>query len=304
MKTNYRRGRQPIADKVLKRIEKEVKRDVVDISAARAGRRQAREMQQTLESSFDLSELPLSFAAYAWTQQQLSLMCEQLLALQSLHRFHEILARAEELYEPEGPPISPLTRSFYSCWMMFDLGLGIGKETLGSIAFTVMQKYGAHEKFLELARHLLNSRNGVYQVLAVTDGLTTMKDLWSGDEFVARSSSGYHGEVREIWFTRALPPNDMEPDVHVIINTPYVMHQTSKQGWMEYFKRALVDSDKQHQARDLHLHMKYGDEPFYWPEYIFYSYVNHTDSFIWSKGLPDIAESLPHRDEYQKDRIW
>ena len=125
--------RQPLADKNLKRMQKEIKKEVIDLSAVRAGRKQAQDMQAAVKSTLDLAELPPAFAAYAWVQQQLSIMVEQLLCLKTLHRFNEILDEAENLYTPEGPPMSPLTPSYFNCWTMFDIGVGIGRETLACI---------------------------------------------------------------------------------------------------------------------------------------------------------------------------
>ena len=171
MKKSAGKIRQPLADKVLRRMQKELKKDVVDLSAVREGRQHAKDLQKTIRDSLDLEGLPPAFAAYAWMQNQLSIMVEQLLSLTELRRFHEILSQSEELYTPSGPPMSPLTPSFHACWTTFDIGIGLGKETLGSIALAVHKRFGAHELFLNLARQLIESRNGVYQITGEHSGM-------------------------------------------------------------------------------------------------------------------------------------
>lgn len=297
--------RQPIADKVLKKLLKESKKDVIDISTVKAGRKQAAELQQTVAKAEDLAKLPPSYAAYVWAQNQLSVMAEQLLAFNALHRIADILEESSELYEPQGPPMSPLTRTYYTNWSMCDVGVGMGRESLGSIAIAVNRKWGAHENFIELAQNLVDSRCGIYQVLRTHgDGVVELKELWTNIEFTARNASGYDGSSGELWYIRTLPPSELEPDVHIIFNTPYVLYETSTDAWMQYFERVLAGVEESKRATKFNAHMKYGAEPFYWTEYVFYSYVNYTSGSIFVKGLPDIPESLPHKDEYQKTRIW
>lgn len=293
-----------MADKVLKRLQKELKNDVIDLSAFRAGRKQAQEMQEEVKSLHDVADLPPAFAAYASIQQQLSIMVELMIGLNLLHRFADVIERSENLYTPEGPPMSPLTPSYYNCWLMFDVGVGMSRETLATIAIAVSQKCGAHEKFLHMARVMADSRMGLYQITAVNSDLIEMKELWTGSELTARSASGYNGRVGEVWFTRILPPNELEPEVHVIFGTPYNMYQTSAEGWEAYIERALRKLKSSDRERAFHQHMKFGSEPFYWPEYIFYSFVNYTEGYIWAKGFPDIEESLPISEKYEVSKVW
>ncbi len=304
MKNKAKRPRQPLADKILKQMQKEINKEIVDLTSVRAGRKHASDLQSTIANTKDLAALPPAHAAYAWVQNQLSIMAEQLLNFSALHRFQAILEKSDDLYQPLGPPMSPLTPSYHACWSLFDISVGMGRETLGSIAVAVNQKFGAHASFLDLARKMIDSRCSVYQVVSSTGNLITLKDLFSGKSVKARYASGYGGVPGELWYTRVLPPNDLEPDVHVVFNTPYNMYQTSAQGWQHYFERVVAKSKPDKRDIDFHLHMKYGPEPFYWPEYIFYSYYNHTENYILSKGLPDIPESLPHNDKYQSSRNW
>jgi len=41
---------------------------------------------------------------------------EQLTVLDEMARFVKIISKAEDEYMPSGPPMSPLTTSFFTCW--------------------------------------------------------------------------------------------------------------------------------------------------------------------------------------------
>jgi len=49
--------------------------------------------------------------------------------------------------------------------------------------------------------------------------------------------------------------------------------------------------------------MKYGFGVNYWNEYIFLAYCNFISNAIFLKGVPDIPDSLPHKDLYN-EKHW
>lgn len=303
MTTKHKTVRQPIADKVLKRLQKELKSKVIDLSIVRQGKAQAADLQKTVATD-ELAKLPPSYAAYAWTQNQISITAEQLLLLKPLRRFEEIIKESDEMYTALGPPMSPLTPSFHSGWSQFDLSIGLGKESLATIVNAVNRRLGAHESFIDLTNKLGDSYCSIHQVIDSDDQYVRLRELWTNAEVVARNVSGYLGKKGELWYARVLPPNDLEPGIHIVFNTPYVMYETTVKGWSDYFDRALDSSTQDSRKKDFQSHMKYGNNPFYWTEYVFESYVNHTDSFILSKGLPDLPQSLPHSGHYQQQLTW
>ena len=63
--------RQPIADKVLQRIQREMKRDVIDLSSVRAGKKQTADLQATIKAD-EFAELPPAYAVYVWVQNQIT----------------------------------------------------------------------------------------------------------------------------------------------------------------------------------------------------------------------------------------
>ena len=69
-------------------------------------------------------------------QNKISVMVEQLGELPAMSKLVNAYADAQDEYMPSGPPISPLTNSYFSCWGFFDLCAGIKKETFQkSLAF-------------------------------------------------------------------------------------------------------------------------------------------------------------------------
>ena len=108
-----KRGR-PIAEKLIRKMKKKARGKVINHEEAMAGRANAEELQKTMESRDALAELHPAHAAYVITQNQVSVMSEQLTALDDMARFVKIISKAEDEYMPSGPPMSPLTRSVFT----------------------------------------------------------------------------------------------------------------------------------------------------------------------------------------------
>jgi len=53
--------------------------------------------------------------------------------------FVEMVSRAEDLYWPSGPPMSPLTGSYFTSWACFDACVGAANETIGTCIIAVGQ---------------------------------------------------------------------------------------------------------------------------------------------------------------------
>ena len=87
---------------------------VVDLGDVIDGRAAAEQLQGTVATAEDLAAFDPAHAAYVYTQNQVSVMSEQLTALKEMAPFADIIAKAEDLYMPGGPPMSPLTGSYLS----------------------------------------------------------------------------------------------------------------------------------------------------------------------------------------------
>ena len=116
--------RQPIADKLIKKMRSYVGAKVVDLSAVIEGKKNAEELQKTVASRETLADHHPAHALYIYAQNQTSVMAEQLSALPEMDRFTRLIGMAEDEYCPSAPPMSPLTTSFFTCWAFFDACVG------------------------------------------------------------------------------------------------------------------------------------------------------------------------------------
>jgi hypothetical protein len=153
---------RPIAKRILAKMKLQSQRKVVNIKNVITGRRIAEELQQAVVSQKDLAGFQPAHAAYVYTQNQASVMSQQLTALKEMGTFVDIISRAEDLYMPSAPPMSPLTTSYFSCWAFFDACAGPANETIGTTILEVGAAFGMHLDLLRLMRLMLVSRMGFY----------------------------------------------------------------------------------------------------------------------------------------------
>jgi hypothetical protein len=289
-------GRQPIAEKLIRAIRRHVNAKVVDLSAVRAGKANAEMLQRTVAKVEELADCHPAHAMYVYGQNQTSVMAEQLTALSEMDRFTRLVGNAEDEYAPMGPPMSPLTRSFFTSWALFDACVGQGRETLATVAMAVLETFGASGELVRLIGRMQDSRMAVY-AHAGSDGETVvLRELVTERECRAMSPSGYLGRRGELWYARVLPPPLPGLEEHVVFTTPYVLVDPGEREWQAYFERTLPDGPGDKWIAAYEGHMKWGPTRNYWTEFVFEAYVNHRRDAIYLKGLPDVAESRPHAE--------
>src|ERR1035441_7254038 len=88
----------PIAKRVLAKMKLHWQRKIVSIKNVIGGRATADELQRTVVSEKELAGLDPANAAYAYTQNQVSVISEQLMVLKEMAPFADIISRAEDLY--------------------------------------------------------------------------------------------------------------------------------------------------------------------------------------------------------------
>jgi hypothetical protein len=255
-------------------------------------------LHKEIASGEGFASLDPGFAAYLYPQFQLSLISEQLGALKELAPLADMLAKAEDLYMPEGPPMSPLTRSYFTGWSMFDACVGEARETIGTTILELGGALGMDPELLRLIRLMQDSRMGLYIHRGTKGRLTVLEDIVTGAVRRATVASGYCGKKGELWYVRVLPPPT--PDcTEVTFTTPYVLAHPELSEWRKYFRRALPGAA----AGDYERHMKYGPTREYWNEFVFEAYMNHRPEAIYLAGLPDIPESRPH-SRVSEEKGW
>ena len=131
METSKNSLKQPIAAKIIADMAEIIKEKVIDIQEFKQAKIRAEKLQSTLSSDKELARLDPLHAVYVYGQNKMSVFVEQLAELPVMSELTEAYLSAEEEYMPSGPPMSPLTHSYFTCWGFFDLCVGTMKESFG-----------------------------------------------------------------------------------------------------------------------------------------------------------------------------
>jgi hypothetical protein len=239
-------------------------------------------------------------AAFVAAQNFTSFFAEAVSQFREFDPYCEIVGPAEEEYMPDSPPLSPLTRSYFTTWAFFDVRFGPDRETIGTCLVDLADLLGMDPFMAETIRRFQDSRMGIYEHCGIEDGRCCLRELVTDQEFRCHNSSGYRGKAGELWYVRLCPPILDLADYHVAVTTPYILIGTTKADWTAYLKKSLLGSaDKE---KVLHDFMKFGKEPKSrkpnesWSEFIFQAYHHHQSDAIFLAGLPDVKGSRPHAE--------
>jgi len=302
-------GRGPISKKVISSAQKALKRKIIDISELRKAKIRAEDLEKTIISEEGLSEYDPLHAVYIYGQNKISVFIEQIAELPGISKLTNAYVHAEDLYMPSGPPMSPLTKSYFTCWAYFDLCAGIKKESLGTVAIDVCKFFNVDEGLIRVFENMQNSRMGFYVHEGISGNCVSLRELITDKKIQAIVPSGYLGNTGEIWCARIMPEPLEGFGYSVVFITPYVIGEVkgdkfypiSNEGdWLTFFDRNLDKTGIKEKILAYESFMKYGLERNYWNEYIFEAYVNHRHDMIWLTGFPDIPLSKPHSKESQE----
>jgi hypothetical protein len=283
----------PIAAKVIGKMKQAVRGKLIDLRSVVVGHAAAEELQKQVVTKRELAGFHPAHAAYVYAQNQVSVISEQLTALKEMTPFVDIVSQAEDLYLPSGPPMSPLTTSYFTCWAFFDACAGSAHETIGTTILALGAAFGMSPELLRLIQSLQDSRMGLYIHRGVDGSLVLLEDVVTGGICRAVSPAGYRGDRNELWYVRLLPPPIPGRSEHVAFTTPYIVLQPEMGDWLAYFNRTFAHN-QQARVEDYECHMKYGPTRAYWNDFVFEAYVNHRPEAIYLAGLPDVPESRPH----------
>jgi hypothetical protein len=299
-------GISPIAKKVIAGLKNASGRKVVDIVEIRDAKIHAQDLEKTLISDKKLSELDPLHGIYVYAQNKMSVMVEQLSALPPLSKLAKACADAQDEYLPEGPPMSPLTLSYFTNWAFFDLSTGIEKETFGTVAISMCAYLNVDPNLIKVFEFMQKSRMGFYVHAGIYGKFIKLKELVTEDEFNVIIPSGFVGTKGEIMLARVLPEPfpELNCGYSVVFTTPYILAEL--QGgrlkfadpgkWMAYFQRAQTKTKIKDIKRSYQMLMKYGLHRNYWNEFIFEGFVNYDSHMILLAGFPDDPASRPHSD--------
>jgi hypothetical protein len=291
------------------------------LGTTKAGRQPAllsklRRLVRRVESEIGPAKSPYGFqqhyhpthAVYLATQNMVSYLAEVLSALSEMRDYVEIVGQAEDEYIPDGPPFSPLSRSYFTAWAFFDAPFGPDRETIGTCLLDIGPELGLSTDYMAAIRLMQYSRMGIYEHLGVAGERVHLRELISGQSHTCLVPAGYLGRAGELWYARILPPF-ADSNESVVFTTPYCLMSPAKRDWTAFLKRTMpktglplsVPTSTEKGTGTMHpalaALMKYGLGPNYWHEFIFLAYLDYRSNVIFLTGLPDVPESLPHASD-------
>ncbi len=304
-------GSGPISKKVISSLKKSIQSKVINISDLKEAKIHADNLDKTIISEESLSKLDPMHGIYAYAQNKMSVFVEQLAELPMLSKLINAYADAEDMYMPSGPPMSPLTKSYFFSWGFFDLCAGQNKESFGTVTIDVCKVMGVDETLIKVFEIMQNSRMGFYVHEGVSGNCVFLRELITEKKIKVIVPSGYLGDRGQIWLARIMPEpfqNSMFGYSLVFI-TPYIISEMmgdkflypNEKKWLAFFERTLPKTGIKEKIPAYESLMKYGLEKNYWNEYIFEGYINHEESMIILAGFPDIPLSRPHSRESQEE---
>ena len=294
----------PIARKVIEAMRRARSAPVVELRAFVQGKQSAEALQREVLSALGESDLHPAHAWWVVAQRQLSVLGDLVLHLPEARPLRDLIAKAEDEYMPQGPPMSPLTGSFFWTWAYCDAGVGPRRETCGEIVVTVAREFGMARTIVAAMNDLGSSRMGLWLAEAAGEGQTAdrtrLRELVTGDRYDAICPSGHRAVPGELWYARVLPDRtasggsaSVAPGV--VFTTPYVISPVEVPSWNAYLDRTLPSAPADRAVAYAEL-LKRGlrNQQRYWTEYVFEAYASHVHEAVYLRGVPDIAASRPH----------
>jgi len=289
-----------VADKIAKKVAPSRRSKVVDLASWNEGRKLARESNFGGEGPLpsEIAELGPCQGIYVLALDCVSCITAAISGLREARGFIRISSAAEEEYMPSGPPMSPLTLSYFTMWELFDLRFGSSRETMGGCVLRIAPEFDGPSWLTDTIALMQHSRMGFFVHCGKEEEGVLLREIGTGEIISCTVPSGYVGSAGEIWFARVLPPPLSSCDQHIVFITPYVIQDFPEQAFIDYVGRELERMKAQKRpprTDDLHGHlMKYGPELHHWNEYIMCGYSGFQHEAVFLTGIPDIPESLPH----------
>ncbi|MBF0429045.1 MAG: hypothetical protein HQL94_09000 [Magnetococcales bacterium] len=287
-----------IAKRVVAKLAGMSNSNIIDLSLHLDAKRDAEELIKSVKSVDKLIQKgydPLH-AVYISTQNMVSLIAEGISTLPELRPYARIVGKAEDEYMPDGPPFSPLTRSYFTSWAFFDVQFGPDMETIGSCIKELELILGLPAHMQDVIQMMTSSRMGIYEHCGHQGSLVLLRDVVDQKIYPCYPSSGYLGKKSQLWFVRLMPPFYEVADYHVVFTTPYVL-LSQKSEWESYFSRVIKKIQQpgpRSLSQSLELLFKQGLDVNYWNEYIFQAYSGAEHTVIYLAGMPDQPDSMPH----------
>ena len=284
-------------ESLMERLRHEQGRVLVDLEGVKAGRDYALALNEEIKTPdvlVDEGYDPLH-AVYIYAQNFLSVLIEEAIEFPELREWAKFYVSLEENYMPAGPPMSPLSRSYFFCWSSFDLAYGQHQETIAQCLVKTARELGSPEGLVETLEIMQKSRMGFYVHEGMQGEYIQLRELKTNRQCLCHNSSGYQGRRGEIWYIRLMPPLDESCDYHVAFTTPYVIRNVTESGLVELIDRMIPKMARRGYPAEYDAFMKWGPALKYWNEYLMMGYSNFAHDVIYLTGYP----STDPKAEYQ-----
>ena len=197
-----------VADKIARKLLSFRGSKVVDLAGWREGRKMA------LEAGFGgegpilarFADLDPCHGIYALAENIASLMAESISGMREAKGFVRIVGEAEDEYLPSGPPMSPLTVSYFAMWAFFDVRFGSSRETMGSCILRIAPEFDCPSWLIDTVERMQRSRMGFYVHCGSEGEGVLLREVGTREVVSCMVPAGYAGHEGEIWFVRVLPP--------------------------------------------------------------------------------------------------
>jgi hypothetical protein len=201
----------------------------------------------------------------------------------------ETIENLEEIYMPDGPPLSPLSMSYFSSWSYFDLSLDEERETLIDVVRAVLDN--GNENPDKLFENLSESYTCFFVIIGIDGKIFQLREFFTNKEYDVFLPTNYKWQKGDIVYTRILPSPIKKVNYCSSIMTPYKVNGSIDE-WMLFFKRHI--KNKENANKEYYKFMKYGPSQNYWNEYIMDAYNGYNSDVIFLTGIPDLPKTLPH----------
>lgn len=286
---------RPLGQQLLRRLRQYQRSHAADPGAlAVASDKQSPQLPEPLPDRELLRSLHPAHAPYVFLYNRVSMLAEVLSSLEEFEPLAQLIHDAEDAYTPEGPPVSPLTRSYFGMWAYFDAAVGPQRETLGTCILGVGSLVGISPRFLELLQLMQDSRMGLYVHEGTQGSSQVLRELVTEEKRPYVVPAGHIGQPGEVWLARTLPSPSPAISHGVVFTTPFVMRGYGEREWLEYLLRTLPKMKSPDERSAYAALMKWGLSSYSWHDYIFQAYAGHDREAVYLTGLPDVTASLPH----------
>ncbi|MDF2576719.1 MAG: hypothetical protein K0S74_203 [Chlamydiales bacterium] len=252
----------------------------------------AKEQHARMEEMNDFNR---SFMIYISAIELLYITANFLLDSTELKKHAKKLNKIEDLYNPSGPPLSPIFESYYNMWLLFDYK--IEGYSLADMILALKDMFSYPLEVIELIKLANTSYAGIYKYIGKgPNDILLLEDIVTKKVYEVKDPNELKGIKKgELWYIRLLPPlPEYQCAYYTSATTPYILTGHKEQEWLDYFKRQSIIPNTLGVEHRLAEHMHYGKSTTYWLEYIVQSYVKQKGNVIILKGLPDCEETRPY----------